>query len=399
VSATLEDLWLEALSAVHPRALVGTGPRAGAAALFWGKAAIATCAAWSEAGPGAPPPALVIAPRGEPVPPRLRSFARVVFGEHPLPGPGSFAAAGELLEFFDSLRRLGIRSLDVHLSGGASSLAWLPLAGLGRDALLERLRELYGRPLSIAALNERRARLCLLKGGGAAAWLARLAPGTRARVHVLSDVAPFGPGVVGSGPFRDGRIPHRLLADNGTLLGAAAGAARERGWAVLARHALPPVDWSRWIELAERETRRALARRPGGGVILLGGEPRVALPSSRAGRGGRQTQIAAALAARLARELGAGRVELLAAASDGVDGASRSAGARLEGRVARRAGSPGAAARLREAARRFDSARALAALGALRPPGPTGTNVQDLLVVRVRRAASAASSRATSSRG
>lgn len=370
----------EAKRSVQPEAFRGRLPLRKlrhSAAIFWGKAAMETAETLQGDIMG---PKLVITPvitrgrKGE-SPPKIGRDARVCIGEHPLPGPGSFEAGRALLEFFDHLRVREVRKLAIFLSGGASSLAWIPPASLPRERLLGELEALYALPLSIQELNRRRSVLCALKAGGAARWLERLAPQVRAEAFLISDVAPFGPEVVGSGPFFDGKIPHRILGDNPSWVNAFSEAARARGVPTLNRVDSWIAPWRKWLRRIEDETRLAL-RHGRAGLILVGGEPQVALPRHR-GAGGRQSHLAASLALKFADELDRGRIEILCASSDGVDGTSGSSGAWLRSKT-------DAPSRLQSAVKRFDSAGALRTMGALLPSAPTGTNVQDLIAVWIR---------------
>jgi glycerate 2-kinase len=377
----------EALSELHPsngmRKL-----RTGTAVLCWGKAAAATAQALVERElesavrcRGVKIPSLLILPRGEAVPDVLKADPvrgwRVVQGEHPLPGPGSLEAGSALLDLFDDLRRHEVKRLEVFLSGGASSLAWLPPAGVSFGEVESRLRELYARPLSIARLNAERSKHCQLKAGGASRWLRALAPEVRVRVQVVSDVSPFGAEIVGSGPFWDGRVSHRIVADNRAWVRRVTALAREARVPVLDFEAGRLGPWQQWVK--ELGARVSEGRR---GMIVWGGEPQVDLRRARrAGRGGRQTQIAAALLENWADAIAQGRLEVLCLSSDGVDGRSGAAGAWLRARSGVHALKR--PAELRHAVRGLDSATLLGRWGGLVPSWATGTNVQDLVVVWV----------------
>jgi glycerate-2-kinase len=380
----LVEIWNRALVEVLPERLFMTpGTRvvraevAGEAALFWGKAAART----AELVSSPRVPSLVITPENYGSPANIPGFrGQWMTGEHPLPGEGSFHAGQALLDFFDSLRRRRIRKMKIYLSGGASSSAWVPRGGMKQERLLPLLSGLNRQPLSIAELNEQRAQYCALKGGGAARWLHRLAPKTQAEVFLISDVFPFGPEVVGSGPFFDGRIRHHVLADNRLLVQAFASVAASRDIPVLFAASGSWGHWTRWLEHLARLLIHAMQEgQPG--LILLGGEPQVGLPMSGpgcGGRGGRMTHLAAAMALQYFSLLKAGRIEILCVSSDGIDGASGAAGSCLT--VTSR---PRSRAELKKALVRFDSASILEKTGALLPSSYTGTNVQDLIAIRL----------------
>ena len=366
----LEGLWAEGLTAVHPRSLIRPSSEVqDSAFLFWGKAAAAS---WEALKPNAP--SLVVSSEPRPKSACLRTV-HWVQAEHPTPGPGSFQAGQCLLEFFDGLRRLGDRRLEIYLSGGASSLAWLAAAGLRADELQSKLAALYRQPLSIAELNARRARLCGLKLGGAARWLNLLAPKIKAQVHLISDVAPYSLQWVGSGPFWNSQIPHHRLADNATLVGAIQAAAHRRGVSVLGAHSAgwagSPGGCEDWIRGIEKL--RARARTPG--LFILGGEPHLRLPPVH-GKGGRLSHLAGRLAQTYREVIQAGDLKILAASSDGVDGTSGQAGAWVDQKTL-----PSARA-LAQALCRYDTGSLLmnsrAAYGSGRP---TGTNVQDVVML------------------
>lgn len=307
-------------------------------------------------------------------------------GEHPFPGAGSFRQGERLLEFFEELGTRRTRRLTVFLSGGASSLAWIRPNGMSAHELHSKLRKLYSEPLTIDRLNRERSKLCLLKSGGATRLLRKKAPRIRVEVFVLSDVAPFGPEVVGSGPFRG--LPHHVLASNRDLVTAAgaAGAAATRGREVLkTKHSLLGSE-QEWAETLSRQIRHGLGKGRTG-LLIWGGEPQVKLPkSSRKRRGGRQSQLAARLLDVFWQEIRDGRVEILCASSDGSDGTSGAAAVHLcsfplGAPLPRRTAS--LQRQLKKAIARFDTAPLLRRMGLTIPSFQTGTNLQDLVLVRL----------------
>jgi glycerate-2-kinase len=116
-----------------------------------------------------------------------------------------------------------------------------------------------------------------------------------------------------------------------------------------------------------------LLRTRAGVCRLMGGETTVTVQGD--GAGGRNQELALAAALNLS---GARRVALMTLATDGVDGPTDAAGAQVTGELlgaAHRMGLDPAAALARN-----DSYPVLDRLGALIRTGPTGTNVNDLLL-------------------
>ena len=361
----------------------------GGSILCWGKFAYAT---WksiqSELDPSIPH--LVISPR-EALPavltPKGQNGGVLLGAEHPLPGPGSFDAGARLLSFFSSLRRFESAGLTVFLSGGSSSLAWLPRDARPREQLLRELEGLYKKPWSIQKLNQARTRLCGLKGGGAANWLRRSAPDVykKTRIIVVSDVAPFGPEVIGSGPFWDRHLRHEVVADNRIWVERLAQKARPIAPILLTRSA-DLGRWTEWVERIGGEIECSLKTHREG-FMIFGGEPSVDLKLPRGakpGHGGRQSQIALALLLRFHAEILEGRLELLCGSTDGVDGRSRSSGTQLNREVARKFSRLPTTRALR-ALETLDSGSLLASMSALLPEKPGGVNVQDAVLVRVKK--------------
>lgn len=110
--------------------------------------------------------------------------------------------------------------------------------------------------------------------------------------------------------------------------------------------------------------------------LLWGGETTVTVRGS--GTGGRNQELA--LSAAVALD-GLANVALLALATDGTDGPTDAAGGIVDGATASRARARGVD--LHAALRNNDAYPALDAVDALLRIGPTGTNVNDLLVILV----------------
>jgi glycerate-2-kinase len=306
---------------------------------------------------------------------------------HPWPDARSVAAAEALLAIARAVSPSD--ELVVAVSGGASALAALPAPGLSLDDKIAATRAVAASGAGIHELNTVRKHLSSIKGG----QLAAACPG-RVRVLVLSDVVGDDMATVGGG----------LGVEDPTTLDSARAILEScRGVPEAAlRHlretpkSLPRVRVERVAgpsdllaavacdervanvtssveELAERLVTRAHG---GPGVLAIGGEPTIRLPTNP-GRGGRAQHTALLCARALAAAPPVREVAILCAGSDGTDGPTADAGAVVDATTAARIGD------LDGALARYDSNPALAEAGSLVTTGPTGTNLCDLYLVVV----------------
>jgi uncharacterized ferritin-like protein (DUF455 family)/glycerate-2-kinase len=346
--------------------------------------------------------ALVVAPGGAAAEiSRLPFPVRRQAGNHPVPGSESLAAGSAVADFLQAVP--ADDALLVLLSGGASSLAEWPQPGVDLAQLRELNERLLAAGLDIRVMNALRGRFSRLKAGGAAG----LCGSTDVLVLFISDVPGDLPASVGSGPFwapeyADAAIPipdigwpeletllrqlppapraalrplHRLVAGNDDAREAvrlAAGAEGLDAW----DHGLFPE--ASGLPVARRLVR--ILRHAPSGVHVWGGEAPVPLPA-RPGRGGRAQHLAALLLLLWLSRGWPRAIAVLSAATDGVDGNSGAAGAWF------RDGCPDADAgmhtALRQALRAADTAAFWEGLGQVVPGRETGTNVMDLLIVRL----------------
>ncbi len=322
-------------------------------------------------------------------------------GGHPLPDDRSLAAGRAAARLVDDLT-----ADDLFLcliSGGGSALMSLPRLPLAQWQALHRALLASGAP--IQDINTLRRRLDALKGGG----LAQRAAPARVISLVLSDVIGNPLEAIASGPtFPDptdraqalqvleawlppGQLQesvrqallsapeaaarpqaaHYLIGDNRAALQAAAAQAAALGYHT--------VDLgSRWQGEARQVgaalvQRLAQAQGPLPLLLLAGGETTVTLEGT-VGLGGRNQELALAAVRPLAALPNAA---LLTLATDGEDGPTQAAGALV-------ASGTLAAARQRglnpeDFLARHDAWHFFQPLGALLRPGPTGTNVNDLV--------------------
>jgi hydroxypyruvate reductase len=325
-------------------------------------------------------------------------------GNHPLPGPRSFAAGEALLH---AARAAGPLPFVLFLSGGGSALAEVPAPGLSGDDVTRATSLLLRSGLDIAATNAIRRRLSALKDGG----LARAAPDSAWTVFALSDLPHPEPAVLSSGPCTPdpssptrarrrakeegllARLPPRVkarleapstvagplpkvdfqwLAGARELALAGAAAFAEEKPEVPATVLAPvaePVE-----ALAQRYALWALERVGSGPALLVAaGEPTLRVTGD--GLGGRAQH----LALLVARLIDSKPITFLAAGTDGRDGPTDHAGAIVDGGTATIAGSA-----LERALAGFDSARLHAALGTALARRPATTHLGELHLLLVR---------------
>lgn len=369
---TLLELFDAALRAAHGRALVEAALRgqAGDCSIFAvGKAASAMALGAHDALGSRIAQTLVVTKDGHADPDLARLGAVTILETaHPYPDERSLAAGAELEQ---RLARLDPGLYPIFLiSGGSSSLVESLHEGVTLAALRELNERGFAAGLDIAQLNAGRARLSRLKGGG----VARMLGGRQATALFISDVPGDDPSVIGSGLLGgDGRrqdgIRRVVVANIDVALATVVDVAQARGL-VFERGA---TRFDGDADDTAREFVEALRTSRADGLVW-GGESTVKLPA-RHGRGGRNTH----LALRAARLLRAGEaLTILAAGTDGTDGATTDAGAIVDAETADRAELAGCD--VDRALREFDSGSALEAAGDLLHTGPTGTNVGDILI-------------------
>ncbi|MCW5755187.1 MAG: DUF4147 domain-containing protein [Phycisphaeraceae bacterium] len=340
--------------------------------------------------------------------------------DHPLPTMRNVEAANRVAAFAGSIPFE--ESLVVCLSGGASAhLAW-PVPGVSLHDLRTISDTLLRAGADIAELNCVRKHLEMLKGGR----LAQRCTAGDICVLTLSDVEGNRQDVIASGPFSPDSttFAHALhILERYDALLCAPDATRHLQSGVEGRHADTPkpgdaafanvrtmiVGSNSTARIAAEERAQlhgldlaesplpafltgqardiagafvtdavrlaAEARARGRSCVLVrGGEATVHVGAAR-GRGGRCQELALAAATLLDGRKG---ITIGALATDGVDGPTSAAGAIVDGRTLSRAGDLGVDP-LR-ALVEHDSATFFECVGGQVYTGPTGTNVNDLIV-------------------
>lgn len=341
---------------------------------------------------------------------------RVIEAAHPVPDEAGQRGAAEVLT---AVQGLGGDDLVIALvSGGGSALLALPAPGLSFADKQGINRALLTSGASIDEINCLRKHLSAIKGG----WLGAACAPARLVTLLISDVPGDAPAVIASGPtvpdpttceqalavveryrielppavraglqsgayetpkpgdLRFAGQTVRLIATPRQSLEAAAARARSAG---IEAHILSDEveGESREVGTVHAALARAVARhgapfkRPC--VLLSGGETTVTV-TNPAGRGGRATEFLLGCAIALRAQAG---VYVLAADTDGIDGAGLNAGAFVAPDTLARAAALGLSA-----PRYLDHNDAhifFAGLSDLIVTGPTFTNVNDFRALLV----------------
>ena len=331
----------------------------------------------------------------------------VVIGDHPTPGPHSILAADALGSYVASRVTDGDHVL-VLLSGGTSALLGAPLGDITLEQYATTSDALLGAGLSINQIN--RTRRQLTRWGAGRLGDALQQRGADVEVLVISDVVGDDLFSIGSGPCMPDDIgvarpiPHRVISNNNTAREAIVRLAAERGLDASTIDDPLHGDVSLCAEritytlLTEASRARAQHVTPNGSpritpsasrrvtpsprLFCWGGEPTVTLSGTDVPAGGRMQALALQIAKLLHHDGADARdITVLAAGTDGRDGATDAAGAIVDGSTW---------TTLRSVGRRpdadlagFRSHDALAAVGALIPAFASGTNVNDVVIALV----------------
>jgi glycerate 2-kinase len=343
---------------------------------------------------------IVAVPRGTDIPaPKRITF---VPAGHPQPDDGSLAC-GRAIEAM-----LAVTTADdivlTLVSGGGSAMLELPISGVTLADLQSLNTSLIRSGAPIQDINVVRSAFSRIKSGG----LARLAAPARCVTLILSDVVGDRLSSVASGPtvlrapspnaalrilqrynlwkgiparlrqalgtVREQPPPtprpvNLLIGNNRIVIEAVRAAAAAMGFHVRVL--------SRQMRGEARQVGRRMASRMARAAspacLIMGGETTVRVQGS--GRGGRNQELA--LAAAIALE-GMPRAVLMSLATDGVDGPTDAAGAVITGETAGAARQSGID--LKAALADNDAYPCLDSLGALIRTGPTGTNLNDIVV-------------------
>ncbi len=341
---------------------------------------------------------------------------------HPLPDQRGVDATHRIISLLEHATNDDL--VIVLLSGGGSALLTAPVDGVSLDDLQATTSLLLGCGAPIQDINCLRKHLDRVKGGE----LARIAYPATVVTLILSDVVGNPLDVIASGPtvpdsttFADAaallerycltecvpssvrahieagvrgdypdtpnandpifaHVQHVVIGSNQQAAEAAARAAHSQG--------ITPLLLTTYAQGEAREVGKFLAgmarelARPGGmamlprpACIIVGGETTVTLRANE-GYGGRNQEVALAAVKDMA---GVEHVALITLATDGDDGPTDSAGAVVTGETWRRAREHGLDPDV--ALAHHTSYHFFNTLDDLLKPGPTHTNVNDLLLL------------------
>ncbi|MCS7011696.1 MAG: glycerate kinase [Anaerolineales bacterium] len=344
-------------------------------------------------------------------PPALARFP-ILTGNHPIPGENSLEAGKRALEFLAALREDDL--LFCLISGGGSALVTAPVEGIALAELQTMTSTLLACGARIDEINILRRRLDRFKGGG----VVQQANGATIVSLILSDVVGNPLETIASGPtvpdptqaadarkiiqkyrLKDrlpppilraaentppplpadhphfARVQNLIVGDNLMAAQAALRQAKTEGFhPYLLRVDLQGEARQVAFDLATilRQAWQTGDPAPRPACLLAGGETTVTLRGN--GRGGRNTELALAAVTELADFPDA---MLITLATDGEDGPTDAAGAVVTGETFRRALALGLDPQ--DHLQRNDSYTFFDALDDLLRPGPTGTNVNDLI--------------------
>ena len=329
---------------------------------------------------------------------------QVFEGGHPVPDEGSFRGTRAAMELVQDLAPQD--TVVLLVSGGGSALFEAPL--VPQEELQSITQSLLASGADIVEMNTIRKRLSAVKGGR---FAQHCAPAKVFSI-VLSDIIGDPLDMIASGPaYPDSstcadarriaeqyglrlspeasqcleRETPKVLDNVETLItgsvrelcAAASAACRELGYEpVLLTDSLDceareAGAFLAAVARAHQDTERSLA-------FLAGGETVVHLTGS--GLGGRNQELALSAAAGIA---GLEDTAVFSLGSDGTDGPTDAAGGFVDGGTKERLARQGV--RIFEVLKNNDAYHALAACGGLLHTGATGTNVNDVAVLLIRR--------------
>ena len=326
---------------------------------------------------------------------------------HPVPDESSLEVGKILIEFIQKIPQS--HKVLVLISGGASSLVEVLIENCSLNALQAANEWALQSGLNINEINYMRQRLSCIKGGKLCNYFAH----DDVTCLYISDVPNDNMNVIGSGllysnqdlstliapktknvidhflkqllPDTDlsarsvrslNHFTHKVIANNAIAREAAMEKAIAMGYKATIIETPIDMDYQDAANMIFTTLHNAYP-----GIYIWGGEPTVELPNNP-GLGGRNQALALLLSQQLDQNLkGKNTISILVAGTDGTDGPTGAAGAIIDQDT-------WATAKERKidihaAVKEANAYPCLKALECLFSPGPTGTNVMDLVVAIV----------------
>jgi hydroxypyruvate reductase len=334
--------------------------------------------------------ALLITPRGAVTRDiRRNKKVKIVESSHPVPDQSSLDAGRALIDYISALPAGA--SLLVLVSGGASSLVEVLIDGISLSRLQKINQHLLASGMDIHAMNAWRKQFSQIKGGGLLQYVQHL----QCTQLLISDVYGNNPAVIGSGllvssddgqPDGDTWLQSQLPKGTNKRIPCNPVVTHVIGNLGIAMHAVIDEAMHQGLDhylhdefisgdaVKQGKVIGGYLHDAPAGVHVWGGETTVELPE-KPGLGGRNQSMALSLATAID---GINDLSALVAGTDGIDGNTRCAGAIVSGRSMQQARQMGfdVEAEIRNA----NAGMVLMAIGDLFKPGPTNTNVMDVVI-------------------
>lgn len=334
---------------------------------------------------------------------RQQKHMRCYESAHPVPNEDSLASGEALLEFIKKIP--ANHEVLVLISGGASSLVEVLVPSCDLDQLQELNEWALQVGLNIHEINFMRQQVSHIKGGKLCGYFKQ----SNVQCLYISDVPEDNVHIIGSGLLcpeanlselvdsatqaligeklfavlkqapdklalanTGSQFSHNVIANNETAQMAVLSEAKLQGLKAVIEKDSIDKDY---IEVAD--TIFESINRISNGVLIWGGEPTVVLPQNP-GMGGRNQALALQLAKKIQ---GSKNIAILVAGTDGTDGPTNAAGALVDGNTCDKAMKK--QWNVEDVLNKANAYPCLEDIGSLFSPGPTGTNVMDLIVAFV----------------
>lgn len=293
-------------------------------------------------------------------------------GDHPIPDINSIQSTRMLLEFLDGTTEDDL--VIFLLTGGASALLeQLPPENTLSD-IKETTKTLLRSGMPIEQMNSERTKFSLVKGGKLLQWID---PAACLNI-VMSDVIGDLPEAIGSGPtwsvqraFAKNQFYWWQIGNNRNALEIAAEEVAKLGY----RPVIADEPLSGNAEEAGKRIAKAMEKSPTQTCLLFGGETTVQVLGH--GKGGRVQEMALSLFAEL--ESFPETYYGVCISTDGVDGPTDAAGAAVFPQIWEKVKAKGL--NPREYLQRNDSYSFWKLTEAAIKTGPTGSNLNDLVMI------------------